>query len=283
MTTESETSQQQQTDEKAAQAAFDASFTEEAPKVTPVPTPEPTAAPQAEPSATPEPEKDQEAAQPAPSPEPTPAPVYDAQAAIRKLQGQIGDLNSLLREQMKKKEEAGKPPTVTAVELRRMKEQFPELAEFLQEDLAESLAALAPKAPDPTEVQGLIEKGVSQGVAQQMAVMREQIVTDSHPAWKTDLWQDGQLGTQRTADYAAWLKSMPPEQAKAFEESENPFYVAKRIAEFYEWRDKAAKAKQQQQDRLKAGITPKGVPRAGQPTMSDEEALRKGFEAGFNS
>lgn len=282
MTTESETSQQQQTDEKAAQAAFAASFTEEAPKATPGPTPEPTAPPQAEPSATPEPEKQEEAAPPAPSPEPTPAP-YDAQAAIRKLQGQIGDLNSLLREQMKKKEEAGKPTTVTAVELRRMKEQFPELAEFLQEDLAESLAALAPKAPDPTEVQGLIEKGVSQGVAQQMAVMREQIVTDSHANWKTDLWQDGQLGTQRTADYAAWLKSMPPEQAKAFEESENPFYVAKRIAEFYEWRDQAAKAKQQQQDRLKAGITPKGVPRAGQPTMSDEEALRKGFEAGFNS
>lgn len=278
MTTESETSQQQ-TDEKAAQAAFSASFTEEAVKATPAPTPEPTAAPQAE-QAT-EPEKEQEAAQPAPSPEPTPAP-YDAQAAIRKLQGQIGDLNSLLREQMKKKEEAGKPAVVTAVELKRMKEEYPELAQFLQEDLAESLSALAPRGPDPKELHELINHGVAQGVEARMAELREAAVTDRHEHWKTDLYADLTTG-QKTPEYQAWLKTMSEAEGKAFEASQNPYFVIKKLDAFYEWRDKAAKAKQQQQDRLKANITPQGVPRAGQPTTSDEEAMRKGFEAGFNS
>lgn len=279
MTTESETSQQQQTDEKAAQAAFSASFTEEAVKATTAPTPEPTAAPQAE-QAT-EPEKEQEAAQPAPSPEPTPAP-YDAQAAIRKLQGQIGDLNSLLREQMKKKEEAGKPAVVTAVELKRMKEEYPELAQFLQEDLAESLSALAPRGPDPKELHELINHGVAQGVEARMAELREAAVTDRHERWKTDLYADLTTG-QKTPEYQAWLKTMSEAEGKAFEASQNPYFVIKKLDAFYEWRDKAAKAKQQQQDRLKANITPQGVPRAGQPTTSDEEAMRKGFEAGFNS
>lgn len=278
MTTESETSQQQ-TDEKAAQAAFSASFTEEAVKATPAPTPEPTAAPQAE-QAT-EPEKREEAAQPAPSPEPTPAP-YDAQAAIRKLQGQIGDLNSLLREQMKKKEEAGKPAVVTAVELKRMKEEYPELAQFLQEDLAESLSALAPRGPDPKELHELINHGVAQGVEARMAELREAAVTDRHERWKTDLYADLTTG-QKTPEYQAWLKTMSEAEGKAFEASQNPYFVIKKLDAFYEWRDKAAKAKQQQQDRLKANITPQGVPRAGQPTTSDEEAMRKGFEAGFNS
>lgn len=279
MTTESETSQQQQTDEKAAQAAFSASFTEEAVKATTAPTPEPTAAPQAE-QAT-EPEKREEAAQPAPSPEPTPAP-YDAQAAIRKLQGQIGDLNSLLREQMKKKEEAGKPAVVTAVELKRMKEEYPELAQFLQEDLAESLSALAPRGPDPKELHELINHGVAQGVEARMAELREAAVTDRHERWKTDLYADLTTG-QKTPEYQAWLKTMSEAEGKAFEASQNPYFVIKKLDAFYEWRDKAAKAKQQQQDRLKANITPQGVPRAGQPTTSDEEAMRKGFEAGFNS
>ena len=277
MTTESETSQQQ-TDEKAAQAAFSASFVEE-PQGTTAPTPEPTAAPQAE-QAT-EPEKEQEAAQPAPSPEPTPAP-YDAQAAIRKLQGQIGDLNSLLREQMKKKEEAGKPAVVTAVELKRMKEEYPELAQFLQEDLAESLSALAPRGPDSKELHELIDRGVAQGVEARMAELREAAVTDRHERWKTDLYADLKTG-QKTPEYQAWLKTMSEAEGKAFEASQNPYFVIKKLDAFYEWRDKAAKAKQQQQDRLKANITPQGVPRAGQATPSDEEAMRKGFEAGFNS
>jgi hypothetical protein len=115
-----------------------------------------------------------------------------------------------------------------------------------------------------------------------MAELREAAVTDRHERWKTDLYADLTTG-QKTPEYQAWLKTMSEAEGKAFEASQNPYFVIKKLDAFYEWRDKAAKAKQQQQDRLKANITPQGVPRAGQATTSDEEAMRKGFEAGFNS
>jgi hypothetical protein len=118
-----------------------------------------------------------------------------------------------------------------------------------------------------------------------MASIREAAVTDAHPTWKTDLWVGGNLGAERvrTPDYAAWIKTMPEAEAQAFEASDNPFEVNRKLAQFYDWKGKAAKAKTDQEERLKANLTPRGVPRAGQQTMSDEEALRKGFEAGFNS
>lgn len=285
MTMESETQEQTAAaDQAAEEAAFGAGFTGE-----PIATPAPTAAPVAtegEVKATPdvtEPEKKEtEAAPPAPSPEPTSAPAYDAQAAIRKLQGQIGDLNSLLREQMKAKADAGKPATATPLELKRMKDQFPELAEYLQEDLAETLAAFAPKGSDPKEVQDLIEKGVARGIGAEMAQLRDAAVTDRHENWKTDLYADLKTGA-KTPEYQAWLKTMSEADGQAFENSTNPYFVIKRLDSFYEFKNKAARAKTQKDERLAAAVTPQGVPRAGQQSLSDEEALRKGFEAGFST
>jgi hypothetical protein len=283
MTTESEQQEQQAAIDQAAQeAAFSAGFTGE-PISTPAPTPEPTREPT--PAPTPEPvknetedDKEQEAAQPAPTPAPTPAP-FDAQAEIRRLQGQYGALHDLLKQSLKTKEAEGKPATLTPVELKRMKEQFPEMNEYIQADIAEVLAGMAPKAPDPKELDTL----VSQRVQREMASIREAAVTDRHENWKTDLWVDGKLGESRTPDYAAWLKTMSEAEASAFENSANPYDVAKKLDAFYEWKNKANQKQTEKQDRLKKAVTPQGVPRAGQSTLSEEELMEKGFSEGFNS
>lgn len=290
MTTESEKTEEQQAAAEVAEmeAGFSAAFNDEA--IKPAPTPAPAATEEAEKGAAPAvPEKTEteevqgtEAAQtPVPSPAPTPAP-FDTQAEFRKLHGRIGDLNSQLQQALKAKEEAGKPATATPLELKRLKEQYPDLAGFLQEDLAESLTSLAPKAADPNEIKGLIDQGVAQGVARQMAKLRDAQVTAAHEHWKTDLYADLKTGT-KTAEYQAWLKTMPDAEAKAFEDSTNPYLVINKLNQFYDWKGKEAKAKTEKDERLKAAITPKGVPRAGQQTMSDDEALAKGFSEGFNS
>ncbi|MGH8430375.1 MAG: hypothetical protein ACREUF_08225, partial [Solimonas sp.] len=79
------------------------------------------------------------------------------------------------------------------------------------------------------------------------------------------------------------LKTMTEDEARAFENSQNPTFVNRKLDQFYDWRNKAAKAETEKQQRLKAALTPQGGARAGQQTMSDEEAERKAFEDAYHS
>jgi hypothetical protein len=287
MTTEVEQVQEEEitaTDDKEAQAAFDASFKDEAPIAAKPAAKQEATEPEkqvtAEPAKVDEPQKQEEEAAPAkdetPSPTPAPAPAIDVTAELRKLQGQYGALNDLLRQTLKTKEAEGKPAALTSVELKRMKAEYPDMAEFLQEDLAEAIKGITQAAPPDPKV---IEALVSERVQREMSGLREAAVTDVHETWKTDLFADG----KRTPEYDAWLKTMPPDEAEKLEGSTSPYYVIKKLNQFYDWKTKETKAKTEKQDRLKAAITPQGVPRAGQPTLSDQEAMNRGFEEGFAS
>jgi hypothetical protein len=279
MTTEVEQVQEKETsaeDARAAEAAFDASFKDE-----PAPAAEKPKEVQAEPAkadeAKPEVEevKESEAAPAkAETPSPTPAPV-DYGAELRKLHGRIGALNDQLQTALKAKETEGKPAVLSPVELKRFKDEYPEMAGTLQEDIAEAIAGIKQAAPDPKVIEAL----VTDRVERQMSELRDAAVTDVHETWKTDLFAEG----KRTAEYDAWLKTMPTDEAEKLESSNNPHYVIKKLNQFYDWKGKEAKAKTEKQDRLKAALTPQGVPRAGQSTLSDEEAMRKGFDDAFAS
>jgi hypothetical protein len=267
VTTETDDKEQVSQDQAAEAAAFDASFND-----SPIPTPAPTEAPKP---------ADAPVATPAPTPAPTEAPRAEEpelRALVRNLHGHVGALKEELAQLKKVKDETGKPATLTPVELKRMKAEFPEMSQFLQEDMAEVLANLAPKATDPKEIDAIVERRVQAVEAR----LREENVNDRHPTWKTDCWVD-KPGGQRTAEYQAWLKTMPDAEAQAFESSQSPSFVNRKFDQFYDWKNKAAKAETEKQNRLKAAVTPQGVPRAGQSTMSDEEAMRKAFEDTFNS
>jgi hypothetical protein len=214
-----------------------------------------------------------EAAPEAPIPKPD---DFDAKLEVRKLNGRIGALNDQLRQALKTKETEGKPAVLTSRELTRLKGEYPELAELLEGDIAEVMAGLA--APDPKAISELVSKGV----ANEMVKFREEAVTDRHENWKTDLWI-GEPGTQRTPEYEAWRKTMTAEQADAIESSNNPIFVSRKLDEFYAFKAKASKAEADKQGRLKAALTPQGTPRGSNQTISDNEALSKGFNEGFNS
>lgn len=233
--------------------------------------------------------KDQQPATPpaAPTPEEiaalrTKAAEADtAKAELRKANGRIGSLSSDLEKLKQAKEAEGKPAALTPLELKGMKEQYPELADVLGADLAATIAGLAPGKVDQEALSASVQAEAKKLVDAQMATLRQQTVAEKHPEWITDLWGDGKA---RTPDYEAWLKTMPADEATKLENSENPYYVRGQLDKFYEWRDKAAKAKQESDQRLANAVQPQGVPRAaGQPSMSDREALRSGFKIGFES
>ena len=188
---------------------------------------------------------------------------------LRDANGRIGALNDLLKQTREHKKDEGKAPVLSAVELKRMKEQYPELAETLTADIGELMATLA-KPQDKDEVSRLIKEQV----AESSFAERKQMLSDEHPDWEAikkgeDLWK--------------WIATLPADEASAFQNSANPLYVAKKLTVFKAWRDGATKAKDDSQERLEAAITPRGVPRTSKSTMSDEEAMLKGFEEGFKT
>lgn len=187
---------------------------------------------------------------------------------LRDANGRIGALNDLLRQTREQKKEEGKAPVLTAVELKRMKEQYPELADSLTADISDMMATIA-KPQDKDEVSRLIEEKV----AELSLADRKQMLTDEHPDWQ-ELTKGSELW--------AWIATLQPAEAEAFKNSMNPLYVAKKLTVFKAWRD-APKTKDESQERLEAAITPKGVPRTSKSSMSDDEAMLKGFEEGFKS
>lgn len=280
------------TDQAAEAAAFAASFegTNETAKPASKPeveavTPEPEKEPAAKPDdkqevtqavAVPKPE---DAAPQAPSPK---ADDSDVKAELRKLHGRIGSLNDQLQQALKAKETEGKPAVLSPVALTRLKDQYPEMADMLEGDISEVIANLAQKSVDPKEIAAMVSKQVEA----EKFVMRQEAVTDRHESWQQDCWvvfpTDENPG-ERTPDYAAWLKTMKPEEAHAFENSQNPAFVIRKLDQFYDWKSKSVKAETEKQQRLKAAVTPQGTARAGPQTLSEEEAERKAFEDSFNT
>lgn len=320
--TESEKTTENQQDQADAEAAFAAGFDgkelpaataaaaaepekkDEKPAATPAPSPAPAAsAAPATPTPTAAPATPQPTAAPAPAAStteaaPTPAPSPRAadenaelKAELRKVHGRIGALNDELTKLRAAKEAEGKPAVATQIELAGLKEAYPEFAELLAGDLGKALAGLAGKASDPKELDELVNQRVEARAAQMAADLRDAAVTDAHPNWKRDLFTEDSSGKKApTADYLAWRKSLKEDEARDFETSTNPYRVIRGLTAFYEWKAKAAQqaaqAQQEQaekQKRLADAVTPQGTPRASPPTLSDDEAMRKGFEEGFNS
>lgn len=282
MTTGKEDTEQTSLDQAAETAAFNASFEGEEP-ATPAATattPVESATPEAKEPAPAEPQTKEppaeEAAPPAPSPK---VEDPDVKAELRKLHGRIGALNDQLQHALKAKETDGKPAVFTPKELVRLKAEFPEMAELLGADIADAMAGVSATATDPKEVARL----VAQSVAQEVAKVREDFVNAEHENWKTDLWTGEPGRSDRTPAYEAWRKTMTPEQANAIEASDSPAFVSRKLSEFYAWKDKASKAETEKQNRLKSAVTPQGTARAGPQTISDDEALSKGFAEGFSS
>jgi len=323
MTTETESKTDTHQDQVDAEAAFNAGFEGKdiPPATKPAETTQPekkeeTAAPAGTPAAaaTPAaqaPEKQQPASTeqqpqatatpaaastPEAAPTPVPSPKADEsaelKAELRKVYGRIGQLTDELKQMKTSREAEGKPAAATPVELARLKAEYPDLAEVLTEDLAKALGGLTAKSNDPKELDELVSQRVQDGVAREAARMRSAAVTDAHPNWQADLFTtDPATGQKKpTADYLAWQQAIGADEARAFESSDNPYHVIRKLTGFYDWKKKAAeaaaaatKAQAEKQQRLEQAVTPQGVPRASPPTLSDDEAMRKGFEEGFNS
>lgn len=189
--------------------------------------------------------------------------------AVRKMHGDIGNINRTLKK-LKALEEAPAGDELAAA-LKKADEiagEFPEIAGPLVNAIKalQSRLPSPPAEPDPEEESAApaVDLEQERQKAQREAAIKalDEVHPDRHQI-------------KETPEFKRWLAAKPPEYQKKVTTSWNPAVVAQPFTDF-----KAHLAAQQRRkDRLEGAVTPQGVPSTGTPpTISDEEAARRGYE-----
>lgn len=268
---------------------------------------QPTAEPKIEPASKAEPAKVEPAqAEPAKPAVKQPAkqaqPQATAQPSLDALTREVAALKTGIKDQIhgvlgnwleKNKLATGAAPAtatpaaakLTVEKLKRMSENFPDIAEALMEDLKEiSIAAQGMPAAEVTklldertaqantEIQTRIDTAIDKRIPKKDAQKAEAYLTRTDPKWLEDI---------NTKEFGAWLATLDEYESADIRESDDPRVVKTALADFRKWRDDQQKAAAQptSKQRLEAALTPQGQPGKGSSEPSEEEA----FAAGYNS
>lgn len=213
----------------------------------------------------------------------TASKVNEFQADLRKAYGRIGALNDQLQQTMRQKEEQGKPATLTPMELKKTREEFPELAEIIGSDLQAYFAANGQQG-SAADVDAKVEKKLSA----QREALDKQAIEERQEELETDHPDARQVFASDT--FYQWMKSLPESEQATIARTKSPHVLSRKLTVFKSWRDEqsskssaATATKEKKQERLEAAITPKGAGRSSQTTLSEREEMEKGLSIGFNS
>lgn len=209
--------------------------------------------------------------------------VNEFQTELRKAHGRIGALNDLLQQTMKAKEAAGKPATLTAMELKRTREEFPELAEHIGADIGEWLSSQS-GGQDPEAVKALVAQELARQQEErdrEALIARQEALEEEHPDAREVINSEAFVG---------WVNALPEKERHVLQTTNSEFVVARKLTAFKAWHaeqqkqaEESAKAKEQSKKRLESAITPTGGGRQGQHVLSDREAAEKAFADAIKS
>ena len=143
----------------------------------------------------------------------------------------------------------------------RLKTEFPELAEMLFDNDSEPVQQEAPQSTN-TQRQANDEDSDKK--------LERRLLARDHRDWEQVVI---------SPEFSDWkTSSLNPQDSATLDESWDADFISAKITEFKKWQqDKAKKVNEtekQKQDRLNSGVMPRGVPRTGTATHTedDEEA-----------
>lgn len=157
--------------------------------------------------------------------------------------------------------------------LKRTAEEFPEMAKFLQEDLAEAFAGFTGSpatAPTSEEFGALLAPRLEEALSEVDKRVERRLLKREHADWEQVV---------ASKDFADWKSGvLPPQEAAALDDSWDADFIGERLKAFKTW--KAAKDARLQDRRkvLEDAIVPNPNRRETNRTeASEEEALLDGF------
>lgn len=184
--------------------------------------------------------------------------------AVRKLHGDIGDINRTLKN-LQKSEQAPFDEELTAAmtAAESVADEYPELAG----PLVKAIKALGATRQTPAHHEPEnVDERISAAVEHRLQKNAIEALQEEHPDYST---------VRETPEFKAWEKTKTPEFVQKLWASWNPAVVARGLTEFKD----SIKARQKKQDRLAGAVTPQGVPSQAKSSTLPDDA---GFSVGYN-
>lgn len=188
---------------------------------------------------------------------------------LRKLFGKLGEVGGSIQE-LRKTRQAG-PVKLPEGGLKRMAAEFPEMAKYLQDDLADVLSQLGqgPAATDPDELGQMLQPRFEETLSEVDKRVERRLLKRDHPDWETVVHSE---------DFKEWKKTLPPKEAAELDESWDADFIGSKItAHKLYLKEKAEKAAAKER-RLEDAIVPTNSRR---PPPAASQDIEEAFEEGF--
>lgn len=187
--------------------------------------------------------------------------------AVRKLNGEIGNINRTLKAMQSTSAKTDEAPAddELAAALRNAEaaaEEYPEVVGPLVKALKASIARQPAAQAQPED----LAERVTAAVSKARETDAIEALKEEHPDFET---------VRDTPEYKTWLTSKPPEFQQKFLNTWNPAVVARGLTDFKD----SLKKREQKQTRLATAVAPQGVPQKAGPSTLPDEA---GFSVGYN-
>lgn len=187
-------------------------------------------------------------------------------AAVRKLHGEIGNINrTLLTLQSANTAETAPAEQAAALVLKRLSTEYPELAQPLAEDISEAIQSAMAKAGHTGDISSIVSAEVKQ-IRQADAI---EALADEHPDYES---------VRETPAFKAWIATKDAAYQERFYTTWNPAIVSRNLTEFKTQQTAQSNTREKKHTRLAAAITPQGTNQPGKSsTLPDEEGLNVGY------
>jgi len=195
----------------------------------------------------------------------------DNSPAVRKLHGEIGNINRTLKALQTASRQDAPANDELAAAVAKIKKQAEEFPEILG-DVARAMEVMHARVlqtkasePEPQAADGQTTEEAAQTgytTAQQVAI---QSLDEVHP---------DRHEVVNTADYKQWFAALPPDVQTKVQTTWNPAVVSQHLTDF----KKSVEAKKSRQARLDAAVAPKGgAQKPGPTTLTNEQAAMRGY------
>lgn len=190
----------------------------------------------------------------------------DSKRQIDTLAGHLGGMKQLV--EGLKQQRGG----MTAGQLKRVAQDYPELAKALREDLRE-FGGAAGQSLDMTEVERRAQAIVSQELPKELVKQEVKILRLYHRDW---------VDVVRSPEFASWSRTLTPAEQQRLAGNDGEF-IADKISDFKarpkpKTTAQASATSNTRQRRLEAAVSPRGAGgHAPAPAVEDD------FEAGFRA
>ena len=183
---------------------------------------------------------------------------------IDRLFGTLGDMQQKMTQvqPITKDEKA-----LVKQEFSRTREEYPELAVILAEDMKDVMASKS-----PIDIDGAVNQRLAEKMGEIQDAFEIKLLNMQHKDWQEQV---------TSTDFSLWLQTLPDQQRKDVLASSDSAVVVDAVSNFKIWKSNTIKRSgntQRNQKRLEDAIVPKGTARNQPVTQSDEDAFVSGFK-----